>query len=58
MRPLADTNGEFTRLIADNAIDDERVAQIAVTPLVEGASETDARLHRDNPPGPPNLLHH
>jgi hypothetical protein len=58
MRAFTYTNKEFLGLTPNHAIDDQAVAKVAVSRLIERASKTNSWLHGGNPTRPLNLLHH
>ena len=53
---LSDRYGEFPTLSGGGTREVKNVAQIVVVSLVEGSQETNARLHRNDPPAPINLI--
>jgi hypothetical protein len=58
LRGLADGDGELPFLAANNAIDDETVAEVAVAALIEGTRQADAGLYGYNPTCPFEFVRH
>jgi hypothetical protein len=58
MRAFTYTNQELPALTPNHAINDQAVAKVAVSRLIERAGKTNSWLHGDNPTRPLNLLHY